>query len=350
MIKAFVIIAGVLVLACAALLLLPLIRKRVDAQERAPFAALAWLIVLLFGSGGMYAFWSSYDWSEGSGVANTPAAEAAKLAKRLAKKDPAPEDIAEWLTLGRAYEKLGQLPLASRAYQRADRLANGTNAEAIMGIADIMVARDVESLRGQAGRLYERAVELSPRSVKGWMFSGVAAIQRGDLALARERVAKVLTLDPDPELRALAERFVLGLDAQLANATDPAPERGATPAPAAIDSGTPRISVRVTLAPALAAKITPDAMLFVAARDPQTPGPPFAAKRLAARFPIDVELTPADAMMPTRSIAAGKTYSVVARVALGGTPTASRGDPFGQVGYHVGKDGRLNIVIDKLSP
>ena len=54
--------------------------------------------------------------------------------------------------------------------------------------------------------------------------------------------------------------------------------------------------------------------------------------------------------MAGRQISAGGTYSIVARVALGGTPTASSGDPFGQVGYHVGKDGRLNIVIDKLSP
>ena len=73
-------------------------------------------------------------------------------------------------------------------------------------------------------------------------------------------------------------------------------------------------------------------------------------KRLAATFPVDVELSGADAMLESRRIAAGQQLEVVARIALGGTPTATSGDPFGQVSYHVGKDGKLNIVIDRLSP
>ena len=108
--------------------------------------------------------------------------------------------------------------------------------------------------------------------------------------------------------------------------------------------------MHVTLAPALASKVPSGALLFVAARDPLAPGPPFAAKRLPATFPIDVELSAADAMMPSRHITAGQKLEIVARVALGGTPTATSGDPFGQVSYHVGKDGRLNIVIDRLAP
>jgi hypothetical protein len=55
-------------------------------------------------------------------------------------------------------------------------------------------------------------------------------------------------------------------------------------------------------------------------------------------------------MLESRRISAGQKLDVVARVALGGTPTATSGDPFGQVSYHVGKDGKLNIVIDRLAP
>jgi hypothetical protein len=71
---------------------------------------------------------------------------------------------------------------------------------------------------------------------------------------------------------------------------------------------------------------------------------------MAAQFPVDVELTGADAMLESRRISAGQQLEVVARVALGGTPTATSGDPFGQVSYHVGRDGKLNIVIDRLAP
>jgi hypothetical protein len=90
--------------------------------------------------------------------------------------------------------------------------------------------------------------------------------------------------------------------------------------------------------------------LFVAARDPKAPGPPFAVKRLPATFPVDVELSAADAMLESRRISDGQRLEVVARVALGGTPTATTGDPFGQVSYHVGQDKKLNIVIDRIAP
>ena len=79
-------------------------------------------------------------------------------------------------------------------------------------------------------------------------------------------------------------------------------------------------------------------------------GPAVRGQAAAGAFPVDVELSAADAMLETRRIAAGQQLEVVARVALGGTPTATSGDPFGQVSYHVGKDGRLNIVIDRLAP
>jgi cytochrome c-type biogenesis protein CcmH len=171
-------------------------------------------------------------------------------------------------------------------------------------------------------------------------------MSRGETASARERFTRMLTLNPPPEIRHIIEKQLLVLDGgQAPQAAPPdqaaAAEQGAKAA---------KVAVHVTLAPALASKVPAGAQLFVAARDPQAPGPPFAAKRLPATFPIDVELSAADAMMPSRRISAGQQLEIVARVALGGTPTATSGDPFGQVSYHVGKDGRLNIVIDRLAP
>ena len=61
-------------------------------------------------------------------------------------------------------------------------------------------------------------------------------------------------------------------------------------------------------------------------------------------------LTPADSMLPGRSFAAGDKVEVVARVALGGTPTAQSGDPSGQVLYDVGQDRQKRVVIDRLAP
>jgi cytochrome c-type biogenesis protein CcmH len=335
MMLTFVLIAGTLAAGAAALVLVPLMRPREDKRPVSMIAAVCMLFVLLFGGAGLYAAFSNYAWVETPAVADTPAAMTAKLARRLAAQ---PDDLAGWLQLGRSYQVLEQWPLAVRAYQRADRLAGGQNVEAILGLAESMFAQDQESLRGAAGHLFERALQIDPDSQKALFYSAFAALGRGELPVAKQRLQRMLALDPPPQIRDILEKSIANIDRRAAATDAAAPADGA------------RVVVRVTLAPALAKQVAGDALLFVAARDPKSPGPPFAVKRLPARFPVDVELTAADAMLESRRIAAGQQLEVVARVALGGTPTATRGDPFGQVSYHVGSDGRRDIVIDRLAP
>jgi cytochrome c-type biogenesis protein CcmH len=337
MILAFVLIAGSLAAGAAVLLLLPLMRQREDKRPAAGLAAGGVLVVLLLGGGVLYAAFSNYSWVEMPDVADTPAAMAAKLAKRLAAE---PNDLEGWLMLGRTYSTLEQFPLAVRAYQRADRLANGQNAEAIVGVAETLLAQDFEQIRGAAGHLFDRALAIEPNNPKALLYSAFAALSRGEHPAARERFQRLLVLNPPPQIRDIINRQLQALDGAAAGQGAPAQQ----------DETAAKVAVHVTLAPSLASKVPEGASLFVAARDPKSPGPPFAVKRMSAAFPVDVELSAADAMLPSRRITAGQQLEVIARVALGGTPTATRGDPFGQVSYHVGKDGKLNIVIDRLAP
>ena len=336
----FVLIAGTLAAGAAALLVIPLLRSRGDARPASLVTAGIVMFVLLVGAAGAYAVLSNFSWVDEPVMADTPAAMTARLAKRLAKE---PDNLEGWIMLGRSYTELEQFPLAARAFQRADRLANGQNAEAVVGLGEALVAQNPENLSGAAGHLFERALAIEPKNGRALFYSAFAALARGDLAPARERFTRMLDLDPPPEVRAIIEKRIADIDGALNAAVS-------TPADSGQAGKGGTISVRVSLAPALADKVNPGATLFVAARDPKQPGPPFAVKRLAATFPVDVQLTAADAMLESRRIAAGQQLEVVARVALGGTPTASSGDPFGQVSYHVGKDGRLEIVIDRLSP
>jgi len=345
MILAFVLIAGSLAAGAAVLLLLPLMRGRADSRPAAGIAAVVVLFALLFGGAGLYAAFSNFSWVDAPKTAGGPesmAAMAAKLAQRLQNQ---PEDLEGWLMLGRTYSTLEQFPLASRAFQRADRIAKGQNFEAILGIAESILAEDFDQLRGGAGHLVERALLLQPDNPKALLYGAFGAMSRGETDRARERFTKMLALDPPPEIRAIVEKQLVAL-----GGVPPAAPNVAASTPAGQATGAARVAVHVTVAPSVASKVPAGAVLFIAARDPAQPGPPFAAKRLPATFPVDVELTPADAMMPSRAISAGQHLEIVARVALGGTPTATSGDPFGQVSYHVGKDGRLNIVIDRLSP
>jgi cytochrome c-type biogenesis protein CcmH len=85
--------------------------------------------------------------------------------------------------------------------------------------------------------------------------------------------------------------------------------------------------VRVELDPALADRVSPDQPVFVFARAVDGPRMPVAAARLTvAELPADIRLTDAMAMDPGTPLSAFERVLVVARVAIGGRPTASSGD------------------------
>jgi cytochrome c-type biogenesis protein CcmH len=110
------------------------------------------------------------------------------------------------------------------------------------------------------------------------------------------------------------------------------------------------VRINVMLAPNLAQSASGSSPLFVFVRDPQRPGPPLAVKRLDSHFPQTVELSALDSMMPGRAIAAGQKVQVVARISRSGNPVGASGDPFGESAYMVGRDGLINIVIDRVTP
>ena len=370
---AFVAIAALLALAAAAFVALPLVlRRRASAAAAqgaagttlgnatavdlptAPVAAVFAIFLLVGGAAALYATLSSWAWPAADATAaTTPAEMVSTLARRLESE---PNDLAGWLLLGRSYAALGQYPLAARAYQRADRLENGRNVEALTGWAEALALTNEAELAGRAGRLFEKALEIEPTAPKALFFGAVAAQRRGELPLALSRFETLLANSPPENVRPLLEQQVAALKAAIAGvpfvAAGPAgaPAAGAPPAPDASAAAGAAVRVRVSAAPALAARIPAGAPLFVFVRIPGQPGPPIAVKRLQANLPQLVELTSADAMMGGRGLAAGDKVEVTARIALGGQPTATSGDPFGQLGYDVGRDGEKELVIDRLTP
>lgn len=336
---AFVSIALVLAIISAASVAGPLWRGGVAGAPGARVAAGASVAAVLLGATGLYVTWSDWNWDSASSPADTPVAMVASLARRLERE---PDDLQGWLMLGRSYSALEQYPLAARAYQRADRLSNGRNAEALTGWAEALTLGDENELQGRAGRLFEQALAIDPKAGKALFFGGIAAQRRGELPLARQRFAELLNQDPPATVRPILEQQLIALDAAIAQAPTAA-QPGAAGAAA-------EVRLSISLDPALAARVPAGASLFVLVRRPDQPGPPLAAKRLVATFPQDVVLTPADSMLPGRSFAAGDKVEVVARVALGGTPTAQSGDPSGQVLYDVGQDRQKRVVIDRLAP
>jgi cytochrome c-type biogenesis protein CcmH len=345
----FAILAAALTIAAAVAVAIPLLRRdAVTAQ--APWTAVAVGGLLLAGAGGLYLALSNWNWSKAQAAADSPQTMVARLARRLARN---PDDMEGWLMLGRSYMTLEQTPLAVRAFEQADRLANGTNVDALMGLAEALSVEDDSALKGRAGDLIERALVLAPRSPKALFYGAVAATRRGDLRVARQRYTDLLALDPPENVKPLLTRQIDAIDQQLAAASR-TQENGnaATTADHPAGAAVPAVAVRVkvALSPKLSLEGSAGAPLFVFVRDPKQPGPPLAVKRLEMRFPQTVELTPADAMVTGRAFAAGQDVEVVARIGRSGSAIAHSGDPFGAVGYHVGRDGVVDVIIDRLTP
>jgi cytochrome c-type biogenesis protein CcmH len=338
----FVLLAAVLVIAGIALIAIPLLKKKPTQYSPAPWAALVAAGVIAIGSTVMYVRLTNWSWQTKAGE-DTPQTMVARLARKLEQN---PDNLDGWLLLGRSYTQLQEFQLATRAFQRADRLAGGKSAEALIGEAESLARSDENELDGRAGKLVEQALAVDPNSGKALFFGAAVAMRKGELPLARERFTKLLALDPPDNIKPLLRKQIEQIDQQMAGGGPT--QASAAPAKAA-DSGA-KVRINVSLAPTLAQSASGSAPLFVFVRDPDRPGPPLAVKRLESHFPQTVELTASDSMVPGRAIVAGQKVQVVARIARSGNPVGASGDPIGESAYQVGHDGLVNIVIDHVMP
>jgi len=340
----FVLLAAALTVAGVIVVAVPLLRRGATAAAPgpAPWAAIAATGLLVVGSAVLYVSWSNWPWRTVT-PGDSPQSMVARLARQL-ERDP--QNLDGWLMLGRSYLALQQYPLALRAFERADRLSDGKNADALTGEAETLALTDESELNGRASRLIERALVLAPDSGKALFFGAAVAARRGDLPLARARFVKLLGMDPPADVRPLIEQQITAIDAKLG--APPAGGARVPPPPPATNSGA-EVRVNVQLAPSLAAAVGASP-LFVFVRDPAHPGPPLAVKRLESRFPQVVSLAASDAMIPGRAFAPGQSVQVVARIARSGNPVGASGDPLGEVTYQVGRDGLVSLVIDHLMP
>ena len=342
----FVLLAAALTMASVLLVAIPLLRRSASGSPGAPWTALTAAGLLVVGSAALYVTWSKWPWHTAAAAADSPESMVARLARRLEHDSG---DLNGWLMLGRSYIVLQEYPLAVRAFGRAVSLSGGKNAEALTGQAEALALGDESELDGRAGRLIEQALALEPDSGKALFLGAAVAARRGDLPLARERFAKLLSLNPAPEIRPIIEQQISAIDEKLAASPAKAAAVQQGRSAAGARDATPVVRVNVTLAPSLGS-VAGAAPLFVFVRDPAQGGPPLAVKRLESHFPQSVALTPADSMVPGRAFAAGQSVKVVARIARSGSPVGVSGDPFGEVTYQVGHDGLVILVIDRLTP
>jgi cytochrome c-type biogenesis protein CcmH len=340
----FLVIAAVMAAVAAFAVALPLLR---DRHSRILGASVA--VLVIGAAAGLYPLWSNWNWhpearaSSAAREAGSPdvAAMVAKLEQRLREQ---PGDLNGWLMLGRSYLALDRFADAVVAYDHAHQL-DGQNADATMGLAEAMSLRAGGEITPEAAQLFEQALTLAPANPKALLYGGFAAATRGDRALARTRWEALKNMHPPAQIEQM-------LDARIAELGTP----GGTNASSAGTStsagglGAAEVTVKIGLAPALKSRLVSEAPLFVFAREPGSGGPPLAAKRLtSSAIGSQVQLSPADFMLPGRVLKSGQRVSITARVSFRGQPVPSAGDLYGELTYEVGRDGVRDLVIDRIA-
>jgi cytochrome c-type biogenesis protein CcmH len=353
----FIVIAAVMAAIAATAVAFPLLRS-----PRSRLAGALAGVLVMAAAAGLYPLWSNWNWR--AAMAAKPPVDTQVL-EMLAKLErhmkDAPDDIKGWLLLGQSDLALERADGAIDAYEHAHRL-DPNNVVAMLGLGEALSLRAGGNVTPPAGDLFERAVALEPDNPRALLYSGFGAATRGDRTTARQRWLKLKGMHPPAEIDAMLNDRIAELGtADLESGPAAAPVAGssgpasattaaAPPGAGAASSSAALATVNIRIAPALKSHLTSDVPLFVFAREPGGGGPPLAAKRLtSAALGSEVRLSPADSLIPGRSLVAGQKVSITARISFSGQPLPAAGDLYGELTYDVGHDGVRDLVIDQVA-
>ncbi|WP_263263958.1 c-type cytochrome biogenesis protein CcmI [Pseudomonas sp. RIT-PI-S] len=263
----------------------------------------------------------------------TPAATPAQMLDRLERTVQAQPDAPDALyLLARTYMAQNRAGEAVPLFERAAQLA-GRPPELLGQWAQAKYFAAGRQWSGEVQALVDEALQGNPNEGTSLGLLGIAAFEGRHWAAAVGYWQRLQAgLAPTDPARAALQT---GID----RARRELQASGEAEAPART------LRVRVELAPALAAKVSPSDAVFVFAKAVDGPRIPLAVKRLrVADLPASVSLSDADAMQPALKLSAFGDVQLMARVSRAGQPT--QGEWIG-VGVPVaGQPGTYTLIID----
>lgn len=352
----FLLASGLLLALALAFVLWPLLSQAARQPNRRGLYALGALLAIgiPLASAGLYR-------QVGDPAALNPAAARQPLtideaiAKIRASLDRNGADPDLWTLLGQAYSAKHEPAKAADAFEHALKY-KPDNADLLVAWAQAdSLTQPQHLINGLARARLQRAVAVDPTHQRGLWLLGISDFQLGHYAGSIATWTRLLKLLPPGSGVAQGVADQVHLAAQRGGvALDPEQDRvlaAATAAPAAADSaGGPRITVHVSLAPALAPRLGNETLLYVFARNPDGPPMPLAVARLpASSLPATVTLTNAMSMSPAMNLSSAKTVIIGARLSASGQPLAQPGDLEGQskpVPVAGGKP--VDVLIDRV--
>ena len=221
---------------------------------------------------------------------------------------------------GAATPRCSVTPRPSAAFTRALQLSPD-DAQILADQADVMAMLQGRKLEGEPLRLVERALKNNPSNLKALALAGTAAFERKDFAGAIKYwgLARAVA-PPDSEFAQGLERGLAEARAAAGgSATAARPAAAPDAAPTVAAAGVGSISGRVSLSPALAARVAAGDTVFVFARAAEGPRMPLAIlKRSVGELPLSFTLDDSMAMTPEFKLSKFPSVVVGARVSKSG--------------------------------
>ncbi|MCY3817168.1 MAG: hypothetical protein OXG59_12865 [Gammaproteobacteria bacterium] len=330
MLAGFVAICVVLALAALACVAPQLWHDRRKPASTAALTASCLLIPVLAGL--IYLQSSNYEWAHAGlemGEDGSPPRVEELIGPLRARLEASPDDPRGWMLLGASYAQVERYSDAAQAFDRVLDLTGGRDMDALMGKAEALILGNPQRLLEDAGEMVEQVLLADPANPKGLWYGGLRASATGQDIIAVQRWRMMLEGPVTPEVRAIVEGELNRLGASVESG-------GAV-------SAEGNVEIRLTLGQP--ASPPPGAVLFIVARIPGQAGPPLAAKRVdGARFPLEVRLSDADAMLPGATISDQPELAITARLSARGQTTSGPGDYEAQAAWQAGQ-GALELEL-----
>ena len=272
---------------------------------------------------GLYAVWGEPNAALLARAAEIMRGDDAAAMERLervldGRTQRAPDDINSLFLLAHVRMQMSDYHGASETFAELHERA-GPRLEVDLAWAEAQYVADGRTVTRETRKIIDRVLAESPDHVAMLELLAMDAIRRSDFAEAEPYLARAVRRSMPSDRRTLLARTLAVVRERLPQGTEPSTSGDV------VETEPSGIVVRVALDAAF--EVDADVPVFVIARDPFQPRPPVAVRRLTVGgLPARIRLTDADAMMAGRRLTDFEGLQVLARVSLGGSPSAQRGD------------------------
>jgi cytochrome c-type biogenesis protein CcmI len=250
-----------------------------------------------------------------------------------------PDDATGWMLLGRVFSSVNRFDSAIQAFNKSLQISPNSTAT-LISYSQALMMQGQESSIQQAKLVLQNLLRLEPDNSNAMGMLAVVAAKLGDkqLAIQNWQSLKSFVDESDPNYRLINQRIAeLGMEEN----SQILPQESAPTV----------ITINIDLDGMLEGKLPENGYLFVFAQDASgaVRMPAAVVKSQLSELPISIELSDANAMMPTYKLSQLTEARLVARISVDEDVAKAAGELQGEivVTIHAGTSSQQQITINE---